>query len=65
MPQPREHILHAADGTELFMRDWIIDAAHGAVVTMHGLGEHCGRYAHVAQFFNARARPDDLQVGAG
>ncbi|CAN5868502.1 alpha/beta hydrolase [soil metagenome] len=23
------------------------------VVIMHGLGEHCGRYAHVARFFNA------------
>jgi alpha-beta hydrolase superfamily lysophospholipase len=39
----------------LFVRDWPLDACHaGGVVLMHGLGEHCGRYEHVARFFNAR-----------
>src|SRR3989304_5501042 len=52
---PREHSLSAADGTQLFVADWPIDSAAVAgegIVLMHGLGEHCGRYAHVAQFFN-------------
>ncbi len=55
MNHPREHLLSAADGTSLFVADWPIDAAAGAregIVLMHGLGEHCGRYAHVARFFN-------------
>lgn len=53
--QPRELSLQAADGTQLFIADWLIDpptAAGEGIVLMHGLGEHCGRYAHVARFFN-------------
>lgn len=45
-----------ADGGHLFVRDWpLADRANArdGVVIMHGLGEHCGRYAHVARFFNA------------
>ncbi len=37
------------------MRDWPLPAgapARGGILLMHGLGEHCGRHAHVAQFFN-------------
>lgn len=50
-----ESSLVAADGTRLFVQDWLLPSdqpARGGVVLMHGLGEHCGRYAHVAQFFN-------------
>jgi alpha-beta hydrolase superfamily lysophospholipase len=51
--QPHEQSLSAADGTPLCVADWPIDSAAGeGVVLMHGLGEHCGRYAHVARFFN-------------
>ena len=53
--QAREHSLSAADGTPLYVADWPIGAvaaaSHG-IVLMHGLGEHCGRYAQVARFFN-------------
>jgi alpha-beta hydrolase superfamily lysophospholipase len=45
----------AADGTPLYVADWPVAPGHhlhGGVVVMHGLGEHCGRYAHVARFFN-------------
>jgi alpha-beta hydrolase superfamily lysophospholipase len=53
MSNPREFSLQAADATPLFVADWPLDAgARGGVVIMHGLGEHCGRYAHVARFFN-------------
>ena len=51
----RETILKAADGTPLFVTDWLIappEAAVGSIVLMHGLGEHSGRYGHVARFFN-------------
>lgn len=52
----REFELHASDGTVLFVRDWPLandQTTHDGVLIMHGLGEHCGRYAHVARFFNA------------
>jgi alpha-beta hydrolase superfamily lysophospholipase len=50
----REWQLAADDGTTLFGADWPLDAAQrrGGVVIMHGLGEHCRRYDHVARFFN-------------
>lgn len=54
----REFELRTADGKAIFVRDWpLADAVMAqpqqGVVIMHGLGEHCGRYAHVARFFNA------------
>lgn len=53
MTQARELSLTAADGTALYVADWPAGAAAGAgIVFMHGLGEHCGRYGHVARFFN-------------
>jgi alpha-beta hydrolase superfamily lysophospholipase len=45
----------AADGTPLHVADWPVAPGHqlhGGIVVMHGLGEHCGRYPHVARFFN-------------
>jgi len=51
--QARELYLTAADGTSLYVADWPINAAAvKGIVLMHGLGEHCGRYAQVARFFN-------------
>lgn len=54
MTRAREHRLPGADGTPLYIADWPTDtpAAGAGIVLMHGLGEHCGRYAHVARFFN-------------
>jgi len=56
-----EFELCADDETVLFVRDWPLLAANQidstspvqGVLIMHGLGEHGGRYAHVARFFNA------------
>jgi alpha-beta hydrolase superfamily lysophospholipase len=43
------------DGLTLFGRAWISSAAQnkGTVNLIHGLGEHSGRYAHVAKALNA------------
>ncbi|TFW17772.1 alpha/beta hydrolase [Massilia arenosa] len=50
----RHHELTAADGTTLYVADYLLPRAQarGSVVVMHGLGEHSGRYRHIAQFFN-------------
>lgn len=45
--------LRAADGTRLHFQRWPAPgAAHGTVQIVHGLGEHIGRYAAVAQVLN-------------
>jgi alpha-beta hydrolase superfamily lysophospholipase len=41
------------DGLALVRRDWPSADARGAIVIVHGLGEHIGRYAHVAARLNA------------
>ena len=45
--------LVARDGVELALRVWPVPSARGTVVVVHGLGEHAGRYAHVAAALNA------------
>ena len=39
--------------TDLYRKRWTVDAARGAVVLIHGQGEHSGRYEHAAAALNA------------
>jgi len=46
--------LQTSDGLALHLQRWPGPAnPHGTVVLVHGLGEHAGRYAHVAEALNA------------
>ena len=40
-----------ADGTEQFRRRWSVDDPSAAILLVHGIGEHSGRYQHVGRFF--------------
>ena len=45
--------IESIDGLKLHGQGWEPDAEAKAVVCLvHGLGEHCGRYGHVAEAFN-------------
>ena len=45
--------IRTRDGLALVRRDWPSAAARGTIVIVHGLGEHIGRYRHVAAHLNA------------
>lgn len=46
----------ASDGNNVMVQDWPLEAGvavRGVVIVVHGLGEHAGRYDHVARQLNA------------
>lgn len=47
--------LDSADGLSLFCRAWYpADPPQGGIAIVHGLGEHSGRYHHLAAYFHSR-----------
>ncbi len=49
-----EFTMQAADGLKLYGQGWVPDGAPKAAISLvHGLGEHSGRYAHVAAHLTA------------
>lgn len=45
----------SADGTTLAGRHWPVKAPKAVMALVHGFGEHCGRYDHMASFLNTHA----------
>ncbi len=43
----------SADGLALSGRHWPVDTPKAAMALVHGFGEHCGRYAHMASHLNS------------
>jgi len=46
--------LKTADGMTLHTVNWAVDSPKAIVFLVHGIGEHSGRYGHVAASLNAR-----------
>ncbi|HWI66382.1 MAG TPA: lysophospholipase [Symbiobacteriaceae bacterium] len=43
--------LTGVGGVKLYYRTWMPDEPRASLVLVHGMNEHIGRYAHVAEFF--------------
>ena len=55
MIQPQSLTVNMPDGCQLHCVDYFPEQPpHSGIVFMHGLGEHSGRYAHLATFFCER-----------
>lgn len=52
MTNHEEFYWQGKPGQKIFAQAWVPDQAQGVVALVHGLGEHSGRYAHVARRFN-------------
>lgn len=53
--QSLDAVLYAADGAEIFYRTWpAVPGPRAVIVLVHGMGEHSGRYRHVAEFLSQR-----------
>jgi alpha-beta hydrolase superfamily lysophospholipase len=53
MPYKSIQSLKSIDGLSLHSAAWKIESSKFNVIIVHGLGEHLGRYAHVAEFYNS------------
>ncbi|WP_109833196.1 alpha/beta hydrolase [Reichenbachiella versicolor] len=40
------------DGVQLHIQEWLIGSPKAALIIVHGLGEHIGRYDHLAEYLN-------------
>ncbi|MGL1886597.1 MAG: lysophospholipase [Reichenbachiella sp.] len=52
MIEAEEFSIITRDGTQLFGLEYLVAQPKATICLVHGLGEHVGRYEHVAKFFN-------------
>ncbi|MCB0593409.1 MAG: lysophospholipase [Lewinellaceae bacterium] len=51
--QESEFNWQTEDGLAICAKEWKAEKPKGVICLVHGLGEHIGRYAHLARFFTA------------
>lgn len=49
-----DRFLTTVDDVQLYIHQWLVpEPARGTALIVHGLGEHIGRYSHVAHYLNS------------
>src|SRR3990167_7021722 len=54
MSKPTQSYFKSHDHHRLYYETWGHDKPRGTLIFVHGLNEHSGRYAHVADYFQKR-----------
>ena len=49
--KPTNTYQSASDDIEIFFRSWPVKKPKAVIALVHGLGEHCTRYDHMAEFY--------------
>src|SRR3974390_2761542 len=52
--EAERHVVSTHDGLGLRVRSWPVPRPRGSVIVAHGLGDHGGAYAHLAQALGSR-----------
>jgi alpha-beta hydrolase superfamily lysophospholipase len=52
MTTPSSSSLSTYDGLKLHVKNWLCAQPKAQVLIVHGMGEHAGRYQHLADFYN-------------
>ena len=52
--EAQRHVVSTRDGLGLRVRSWSVPRPRGSVIVAHGLGEHGGAYAHLAEALGSR-----------
>lgn len=47
----REFSWTTSDNINIYAKEWKVEFPKAVIALVHGLGEHCNRYKHVAQYF--------------
>ena len=54
MSRCQESFITNRRGVKLYTQAWLPEAHNANLIIVHGLGEHSGRYAHMADYFNQK-----------
>lgn len=54
IPNKQMQYITTLDNIQLYVTGWLVDDARAAILIVHGIGEHSGRYHHVIRALNRR-----------
>jgi len=55
MSAPKDFFWHTTQGVKIYGVEWPTPSAQAVVGLVHGVGEHCRRYDHLATFFQSQS----------